>query len=396
MKKTISMILAALLIAASLASCRGSNEENTTEGNKININTNQTTEENDSDITEDNTVEKTEENSSEAETDKVVDKNSDPGEHEYIQQNDIIIVMTPGNVLPFRSGSFEYIGEFTNGTMLRRIAISEDGRWSKIVVGDIEGYVATRNVTTYNPADNGFTEFDTAYTAAVTINVRIYPGFPEGADNSESLCNLAGQIAEGSLIEIVAYDETLGWYKINYTPAEGVLSGDYAYEFFIKADDSYFVETKEEETTEEVTTEEPEPDVIIPDGYTEHIVHGISFAIPTGFGSFSNGTMLMGGSNKMITISKKDFSESYKNDFTDSLAKQGLTISSTETDQTTVGEYTVYIVSCVSNPESSSPSYDSLVCVKTSDTECVNIIITEMGSKSDIVDVIVETLIVKG
>lgn len=378
MKRRFCAILAAMIVAASLSACNGGKEEDTTTGDKININQEQTT-----DNSSENTTSGTEDNTENTET-PIVDKNSDPGEHSYIQKNDTVYVMNLLNALSFRSGTYEELGGFRNGDALRRIGISEDGRWSKVVVAGVEGYVATRNLTTYSPLDNGFVEHNVTLTADVTLNVRISPTFPEGVDerdDAEVHCNVAGQIFAGNTVTVIAYDEALGWYKIAYTPAEGIVADGYNFEYFVKADASYFVETKE-----------PEPTVEIPEGYKNHSVLGVSFAVPQNFDT-SNPTLMIG--QAFISVEKTTFSSSYKDDFLTSLTVgQGLNVDQTSVEETTSADGSaVYVVKCVSNPGSSA-SYDALICIRINETECVNITVTEMGVQTNLVNVIVSTLIV--
>lgn len=396
MKRRFLTIFAAILIAASLASCGGNNEEESTSGNKINIDVEETTNSKTGNDTTEAITEDKEEETTKEQQKPVVDRYSDPGEFTYIDQNDTVYVINKGNVLPFRSGTFEYLGEFKNGTALRRTGISEDGRWSRVVVGGIEGYVATRNITTYNPNSNSFEATDLTLTAATTINVRISPNLPVGidpTDESEVYINVAGQIFEESVIKVIAYDAVNGWYKIDYTPKEGILTDGFDYEFFIKADKSYFVETKEENATEEETTEEPAPEIVIPEGYTLQSAEGISFALPSNFASFSS-NLFIGGNNVMISVLKGEYSDTYKDAFLADLASQGLTVTTSSEESMQIGDATVSVVSCTSG-EGVDASNDTLICVRTSETDCVNIIVTEMGAQTDLVEVILNTLSIK-
>jgi hypothetical protein len=395
MKRRFLTIFAAILIAASLASCGGGTEEESTSGNKININIEETTEEKSGNATTEEITEKQEETTQDQQG-SVVDRNSDPGEFTYIDQNDTVYVINKSNNLPFRSGTFEYLGEFKNGTALRRTGISEDGRWSRIVAGGIEGYVATRNITTYNPRANDFEPTSLTLTAAATINVRISPNLPVGidpTDESEVYINVAGQIFEGTTVTVVAHDAVSGWYKISYTPAEGILTGEYNYEFFVKAENDYFVETKEEETTEEVTTEEPAPEIVIPEGYSLKTVEGISFALPDNITSFSS-NLFIGGNNVMISVVKDTYTDTYYSDFVSEISSQVAAEGASHEETKQIGDITVAIVYCISG-EGTGASFDTLICVRTSETECVNITITELGAQSDIVEVILDTLSIK-
>ena len=231
-------ILMALILALSITACGNRNRGNeSTTDEKININ---------GDQPNDNTTNESNTNQNEETTTKrpTVDRESDPGEFTYIEMVDTVYVINKINSVTFRSGNFTALSEFKNGTVLQRIAISDDGRWSKVVVDGVEGYVATRNLSSYNPEDNNFEPCDLTLTVAKdkTLNVRISPEVPTGIDETDQVeldFNVAGQIFEGHTFKVVASNGE--WYKIEYTPAEGTLAAGYNYEFFVKANNDYFV-----------------------------------------------------------------------------------------------------------------------------------------------------------
>ena len=240
MKIRLIAILAAILVTASMASCgNGGKGENTTEKNNINIESNSTNDK----TTNEETTEKKEETSQKGPT---VDRESDPGEFTYVEKVDTVYVINKINSVTFRSGNFAALDEFKNGTVLQRTAISEDGRWSKVTFNGVEGYIATRNLSSYNPESNNFESCDLTLTVAKdkTLNVRISPEVPTGIDETDQVeldFNVAGQIFEGFTFKVIAVDNESGWYKIEYTPAEGTLAEGYTYEFFVKANSDYFV-----------------------------------------------------------------------------------------------------------------------------------------------------------
>ena len=238
MKIRFIAILAALLLAFSITACGNNNTEESTTGDKININGEQS-----GNSTNDSNGNQNEETTSGM---PVVDRVSDPGDVTYVEKNDTVYVINKLNSVAFRGGKMESLGEFKNGDVLQRTAISEDGRWSKVTFNGVEGYIATRNLTSYNPASNNFEscELTLTVTKDKTINVRISPEVPTGIDYNDPVevdFNVAGQIFEGHTIKVIAVDNASGWYKIEYTPASGALVAGYNYEFFIKADSSLFV-----------------------------------------------------------------------------------------------------------------------------------------------------------
>ena len=241
MKIKLISILMALLLAASFVACgNNDNTEESTTGQKINIQEEDT---NKTQTTTEATPDQNEETTAKVPT---VDRQSDPGEFTYVETNDTVYVINKINSVTFRSGSYAALGEFKNGTVLERIAVSEDGRWSKVIFNGVEGYVATRNLTSHNPEDNNFEPCDLTLTVTKdkTVNVRISPEIPIGIDTTdedEVYFNVVAQIFEGFTFKVIAVDSELGWYKIDYTPADGVLAAGYEYEFFVKANSDYFV-----------------------------------------------------------------------------------------------------------------------------------------------------------
>ena len=240
MKIKFFAIIMALILALSITACGNKNNEESTTGQKINI-------QEDEPKNTQNTTEETS-NQNEETTAKVptVDRQSDPGEFTYVETNDTVYVINKINSVTFRSGSYAALGEFKNGTALERIAISEDGRWSKVIFNGVEGYVATRNLTSHNPKDNNFEPCDLTLTVTKdkTVNVRISPEIPTGIDTTdedEVYFNVVAQIFEGFTFKVIAVDSELGWYKIEYAPAAGTLAEGYEYEFFVKANSDYFV-----------------------------------------------------------------------------------------------------------------------------------------------------------
>ena len=240
MKIKFFAIIMAIILALSITACgnKNNNEDSTTD-NKININGEQTG---------DNASNSNQ--NEEATSDMpVVDRVSDPGDVTYVAKNDTVYVINKLNSVAFRGGKMESLGEFKNGDVLQRTAISEDGRWSKVTFNGVEGYIATRNLSSYNPASNNFEPCDLTLTVAKdkTINVRISPEVPTGIDYKDPIeldFNVAGQVSEGYTFKVVASNGE--WYKVEYTPASDALldADEYNYEFFIKIDNSLFVSTQ--------------------------------------------------------------------------------------------------------------------------------------------------------
>ncbi len=237
MARKILAILLALFIVTSFCACNNG-EENTTDGNTIDISTEDPNDTGDSD-------------DSDTETDDT-SAGADPGELDYTELTGTVYVVNPSAAVALRDGEYTWLAEVKSGTELQRIAISTNERWSKVIYDGEEVYIATRNLTTYNADDNDFSEVSKTLVAKVAINVRVTPQVPDGTKNdAESALNVVGQIAVGAEVKVVAEDAELGWYKIEFAPADGFEIAEtvegYSYEFFIKADPSFFeAETKAE------------------------------------------------------------------------------------------------------------------------------------------------------
>ncbi len=131
-----------------------------------------------------------------------------------------------------------------NGTELERVAVSNDG-WSKVVYNDETYYLKTACVV-WESMFEGFVAATGTVTLSAPFNVRIAP-----STNNDAV----GTLVAGDTIEVIAVNETTGWYKINY---DGTY---YTGEAYVYIDSDYMegeVVVKNEMAGNETTTaEEP-------------------------------------------------------------------------------------------------------------------------------------------
>lgn len=205
MTRRFIAIFTALLLTASLCACANNNsDEEDTTGTKINIQTNdssnETTESESNEITTEETTESVE----------ITTEAAEPavGELTYVEQKDTVYVLHSSNQVNLRAADDTPVGVLENGTELQRIAISEDGAWSKILFDDGEYYIGTACVTTLKDVTEGFDEVSkTLYFTGTSVNVRIAPN----ADNEA-----VGMLYNGAEVKVIGENTELGWYMIDY------------------------------------------------------------------------------------------------------------------------------------------------------------------------------------
>ena len=206
MNRKLIAILTALLLTASLCACGDKNPENDTQsGNKININTEAPA------GNENESVE----NTTEAAT-------TEPVELVFSEKKDTVYVISSTNQVNLRSEPV--VTDATarlvvdNGAELQRIAISQDGSWSKVIYNGDEYYIKSTYVTTLKDLNEGFTEVSkTLYLTVESLYVRIAPDMGNEAIDT---------IYKGNKVEVVAENTESGWYKIKF-------AGTYATEGYV-------------------------------------------------------------------------------------------------------------------------------------------------------------------
>lgn len=193
MKKFI-VILAALLVATSLASCK-SGEKNTEAQTNPNVtipsggdNTNTTTP-----------------NPTEADTSKPAN------ERTFEEKNDTVVIMSPTGSANLRKdtnfSSSSAVNSLNNGTELQRTGVEDT--WSRVKYEDKVYYIAN-SVIAEKDALNGFTDVKkTIKITADNLNVRVAPANTKG--------DPIVILKKDAEVEVVGFNNDLGasgWYKI--------------------------------------------------------------------------------------------------------------------------------------------------------------------------------------
>jgi uncharacterized protein YgiM (DUF1202 family) len=236
MARKILAITIALLMAVSLIACTNGNEEESTSGNNtINIPEESTT--------------TTGGNSTETGTETgnggaVIDEKPGDLTYDALEAAEDIYVLHQNGAVNLREADNSIFKSVANGTALKRIAISKDGVWSKVLYEGKEYYIVTKAVTTFADVTAGFVATTLTLTSVGSLNVRIAPEVSEIA-GKVTQDNVVGTFEPGDKIKVVAYNEELGWYQVEF-------DCDYEGPVFIRAKAEYFVETST--TTEETTT----------------------------------------------------------------------------------------------------------------------------------------------
>ena len=206
MNRKLIAILTALLLSVSLCACGDNNtEKNTESGNKININTEAPAGSENENV----------ENTTEAAT-------TEPVELVFSEKKDTVYVISSTNQVNLRSEPV--VTDATarlvvdNGAELQRIAISQDGSWSKVIYNGDEYYIKSTYVTSLKDLNQGFTEVSkTLYLTVESLYVRIAPDMGNEAIDT---------IYKGNKVEVVAENTESGWYKIKF-------AGTYATEGYV-------------------------------------------------------------------------------------------------------------------------------------------------------------------
>ena len=249
MKKRIAIILAALLIAASATSCgKGKKNDETTQSNKIDINTEAP--EGTGNAT-DNTTESGSANTETAEKPNTNNEVKNPGEYSYtaVETAEKVQVLSSSGAAMLRTEDYTAIASVPNGvpngTQLDRIGISNDatGYWSKVVYEGEVCYIASHLVTTILDLDDGFVDVSKTLTKNDgSLKIRMAPDM-----NSE----VVGYLYAGNEVIVVAENTTTGWYKISFVPY-GATEAAFGY---VASDPKYYKGEDTTATGTEITTE---------------------------------------------------------------------------------------------------------------------------------------------
>lgn len=211
MKTKIAIILAALLIAASMTSCgNGKKNDETTQSNKTDINI----EASESGNKSENVTEGENETTSPSGNVTTPDKIGNPGEYSYttLETAEKIQVLSATGAATLRTADYAALTSVPNGTQLDRVGISNgaNGFWSQVVYNGETCYIASHLVTTILDLDDGFVDVNKTVTKNDgSLKVRVAPDV-----NSEVI----GYINAGQKVVVVAENTTTGWYKISFIP----------------------------------------------------------------------------------------------------------------------------------------------------------------------------------
>ena len=212
MSRKLIAIFTALLLAASLCACNNGNngDESTTEDNRIEIPSG-----------EDSTTEDT----TKGDTEQTTESQTQTPADSFEECNDTVYVLTKDNAANLRispsMNASAIATSVVNGTELKRVAVSNDG-WSKVVYNDETYYIKTSCVV-WESMFEGYV----AATGTVTLSGNCYVRIAPTSTNDP-----VGTLAAGDTIEVIAVNETTGWYKINF---DGVYYTGEAY-VYINAD----------------------------------------------------------------------------------------------------------------------------------------------------------------
>lgn len=211
MKTKLAIILAALLIAASMTSCgNGKKNDETTQSNKIDINTETPANGNESENTTEAPNETTQPGNGTTDSDEI----KDPGEYTYtaLEQAEKIQILSATGAATLRTADYAVLTSVPNGTQLDRVGISNgaNGFWSQVVYNGEICYIASHLVTIILDLDDGFVDVNKTLTKNDgSLKVRVAPDV-----NSEVI----GYINAGQKVVVVAENTTTGWYKISFIP----------------------------------------------------------------------------------------------------------------------------------------------------------------------------------
>lgn len=251
MTKRIIAIIAALLLALSLFACTEPEQtEETTTGNKIEIPT--TAGETTADETESEEVETTVETNN--------NNGNNPGNFGYTDCNETVYVYIiydeenkGGDSVTLRAADYTYVTTLKVGDKVTKIGVSDDadGYWSKVIVGNKTGYVASKFLTKINVLDPA--GFD---NVTKTVNINPLTGSLNVRDIPSMSSNVIGHVSDKAPVKVIGEETVEGWYKIEFVDANNETKIGY-----IASNAEYFVQDKEttaettEAATEEITTE---------------------------------------------------------------------------------------------------------------------------------------------
>jgi uncharacterized protein YgiM (DUF1202 family) len=216
MTRKIVAIFVALLLTASVCACTGNDQPEESTGDRIDIGV-ETTDgigTNDTNETEDTSdIESTSE--SEAQPEELVFTPYDAPQTVFVMhKNGAVNIRTAPNY-----NDDTVYKSLSNGTELKRIAISVGGEWSCVEYNGKEYYIGSQCLTTLADVTAGFVSVEKTYTVATaSVNVRIAPEVTE-LNGEVTQYNVVGSLSEGDTVKVIAENTSIGWIQIEFESA---------------------------------------------------------------------------------------------------------------------------------------------------------------------------------
>ncbi len=196
--KKFAIILAALLLALSVCSCKNNNNPEDTSGNSVIINPNGSTSQNG-------------ENNTEGDDSSTTEVDIPSTEKTFEDRNETVYIISKAGAVNLRSDTVisaeTIVKSENNGYELKRTGVSTDdeNEWSRVIYNDQVCYIKSKFVTTLKNLDEGFNDVSKTLIAKGNIWVRIAPDY---------IHEEVGAIKPGAEIKVIAEKE--GWYKIEF------------------------------------------------------------------------------------------------------------------------------------------------------------------------------------
>ncbi len=223
MNRKLIAILTALLLTASLCACGDDTTTETTGGESQIV------------VPGSESETLSDETGSESESEsKSEEESTAPIELNFITQKDTVYVIARNGSVNLRTDTSLSDASIkvavSNGTMLQRIAVSENGEWSKVIFDDYaetELYVKSLYITTLSDIDADFTVCETPFTRTLkaNLNVRITPSMEN---------DILHVLVPENVVTVVAENTVIGWYKVQIGSGENMIEG------YIASDEKYF------------------------------------------------------------------------------------------------------------------------------------------------------------
>lgn len=383
MTRKIIAIFAALLLTASLCACSGNTNNEETSGDRIDINI-ETNDTNDTSNTDTNETEDTSDSESATETGDVnVELTFTP----FDAPQTVYVLHKNGAVNIRTAPNYEadtVYKSLSNGTELKRVAISEGDEWSRIEYEGKEYYIGSQCLTTLADITAGFVAVEKTYTVvAASVNVRIAPEVTE-LNGEVTQYNVIGSIAEGDTVKVIAENTSIGWIQIEF-------ESEYTGPAFVRYNADWF-------EGDEVTVTE---------GYALYNDDSISFEYPENWENMNGNEQIKWNSvtGDNVSVSYADYTseydfyfsmtnESFAETFIPVYESMGYVISDYNVTLTKKGNTDVVII-VFQNVVNGTPMYQTQVFGVVGSGQFCTITVTELNADAHIAAEIYESLNIK-